>query len=411
MKINPFSPVLLVLCLMLFRCGSEKQPPPSTDSAAADTAHTHDFSSIHHEHSMQIASMGNLSEKQWDSINGIHHDSVFVSQTKLNKKFKVFGWHPTSMGTAYNSYEFDLLWGVGFFSAEVDPATGKLKNIYNWKTTPLVDLAKKSGTKVFLTVTNFGASANTQLLSNPASTQTLVDSLIYLVKLRKADGVSVDFESVPGSMAGNLTGFMQKLSTQLKKEVPGAQVLLALYTVDWSKTFQIQQLNPWVDLYTIMGYDYYYTGSPQAGPVSPQQSGSIWAPYNLEKSVDYYLGQGAPPEKVILALPYYGRQWYTEAATYPSKNTGYIQSPAYKNYIASVQAVQTLFDNPSKFSCLTGTHNGKTTQLWYMDAKTLSANYDYVISKNLAGIGIWALGYDNGRKELWQLIEDKFGQK
>jgi len=47
-------------------------------------------------------------------------------------------------------------------------------------------------------------------------------------------------------------------------------------------------------------------------------------------------------------------------------------------------------------------------QIWYDDSISLGLKYDFAINKNLKGIGIWALGYDDGRTELWNLIEKKF---
>ncbi|MBI1937868.1 MAG: T9SS type A sorting domain-containing protein [Ignavibacteriales bacterium] len=35
--------------------------------------------------------------------------------------------------------------------------------------------------------------------------------------------------------------------------------------------------------------------------------------------------------------------------------------------------------------------------------------YDLALQKNLKGIGIWAIGDDGSRDELWNLIEKKFG--
>ena len=45
------------------------------------------------------------------------------------------------------------------------------------------------------------------------------------------------------------------------------------------------------------------------------------------------------------------------------------------------------------------------------DEKSLGLKYDFAKDKQLAGVGIWALGFDDGKKELWTLLEDKFGQK
>ena len=55
------------------------------------------------------------------------------------------------------------------------------------------------------------------------------------------------------------------------------------------------------------------------------------------------------------------------------------------------------------------------TDTWRMlfldDAKSLGMKYDYAMEKNLAGVGMWALGFDSGRSELWNVLRDKFGAK
>jgi hypothetical protein len=49
-----------------------------------------------------------------------------------------------------------------------------------------------------------------------------------------------------------------------------------------------------------------------------------------------------------------------------------------------------------------------TKEVWFDDDYTLGKKYDYALAKDLKGIGIWALGYDNGYNELWDVIENKF---
>ena len=41
----------------------------------------------------------------------------------------------------------------------------------------------------------------------------------------------------------------------------------------------------------------------------------------------------------------------------------------------------------------------------------LCQKYDFIISKNLGGIGIWALGYDDGYDQLWNALGEKIGAK
>jgi hypothetical protein len=52
---------------------------------------------------------------------------------------------------------------------------------------------------------------------------------------------------------------------------------------------------------------------------------------------------------------------------------------------------------------------GEWNQLWYDNDSSLGLKYDLAIQKNLMGVGMWALGYDGERQELWNLIDMKFG--
>ena len=47
-------------------------------------------------------------------------------------------------------------------------------------------------------------------------------------------------------------------------------------------------------------------------------------------------------------------------------------------------------------------------EIYYDDATALGQKYDLVNRTNLRGAGIWALGYDGTRTELYQVLKDKF---
>ena len=47
-------------------------------------------------------------------------------------------------------------------------------------------------------------------------------------------------------------------------------------------------------------------------------------------------------------------------------------------------------------------------QCWYDDSLSLSHKYQFAIDNQLAGVGIWALGYDNGYDDLWGALYDNF---
>ena len=51
---------------------------------------------------------------------------------------------------------------------------------------------------------------------------------------------------------------------------------------------------------------------------------------------------------------------------------------------------------------------GVYRQCHYENVRSLRAKYDLVKAQGLGGIGIWALGYDGDRPELWSLLEEEF---
>ena len=55
--------------------------------------------------------------------------------------------------------------------------------------------------------------------------------------------------------------------------------------------------------------------------------------------------------------------------------------------------------------------NNTFRQLYFEDVKSLSIKYDWIKKNNFGGVGIWALGYDHGYSELWNLLTEKFSEE
>lgn len=319
----------------------------------------------------------------------------------------VFGWNPYWMGTAYTSFDYSLLSTVAYFSYEVDTATGSYATVRSWKTTELVSLAHQRGARVVLTVTNFGNANNAAILNNSKRQETLIDSLIALVKLRNADGVNIDFEGITDkTLRGKLTAFLQTLATRFHAEIPGSQVSVALPAVDWSGIFDAAAIGKALDLCIMMGYDYHWTGSTQAGPVAPLDSSALWGKYAVLRSVRTYLAAGMPPEKFLIGVPYYGRQWKTESLAVPANTTAQGESITYSNIVDRAQENTPRWDAASSTPYYTV--QTETAQGWYDNDASLALKYDAVLRMGLGGVGIWALGYDGTRTELWDALRQKF---
>jgi hypothetical protein len=134
----------------------------------------------------------------------------------------------------------------------------------------------------------------------------------------------------------------------------------------------------------------------------------VWTPYNVTSSVNNYLGIGASPSKLLLGVPYYGYQWPTQTGNLNSPATGTGTAYTYSTMKTNSAAHGRLWD----LNSLTPWYkyqNPAWYQGWYDDSVSLGLKYDLVNTKNLAGIGIWALSYDGSNTELWNTISAKFG--
>ncbi|MFH2142404.1 MAG: glycosyl hydrolase family 18 protein [Bacteroidota bacterium] len=362
--------------------------------------------SVHQSQKEYYDSFGYLTNEEYNQLNGFQ----MMPKQKVNPNCPlnrvVFGWHPYWVGTTYYNYQWDYLSDLSFFSYEVNPSTGNASTTHGWESSAVIDSAQAHGVRVNLCVTLFSSHAT--FFGNPTARQTLISNLISLVQLRNANGVNIDFEGVSSSLSTDLTNFMIDLCNQMHTAIPGSQVSICTYAVDWSGLFDLATLNNYVDYFTIMGYAYYYSGSATAGPTAPLYSLTSSYNYNLSKTLTYYLSNGASKEKIILGLPYYGYEWNTSTSTVPSSTTGGVGSRTYK-YVR---------DNSSTYSNRQWESNSFTPYYVYYttnwrqcfvdDEISLGYRYDLVNRRDIAGIGIWALGYDDGYNDLWNLLKEKF---
>ncbi|WP_109438556.1 glycosyl hydrolase family 18 protein [Aquimarina sp. AU119] len=405
--------LLFILFLTIISCSNDKKEKEPANTSTTTEIPKEYITSDFRKNGI-YSNLNLTTEAQWDSVNQLKHHSKPVPRHRLRKEYKTFGWHLYSSGSAYKSYNFSLLWGISYFSYQVNPETGSYKSIHQWKTTALIDSAKVHQCKVFLSVSNFGSKNNSKFLSNPKAQETLIDSLTSLLKLRDADGINIDFEGVPKKNKQAFSNFLINLSTKLHTSNPKYSISLALYAVDRNRIFDIKTINPYIDVYTLMGYDYYGSFSDQAGPISPLNSSKQWGENSVSHSIDYYLNEGVDPNNLIVGLPYYGGEWQTKTVSIPSKTDHFIKHYSYTRIkeILESNRLGIAYDTISSSAySVFKSKEGKPKQIWFEDSLSLSHKYDWIKSKKLSGIGIWALGYDHGNTELWELLANKFGEK
>ena len=316
----------------------------------------------------------------------------------------VFGYHPYWSGTKWQNYNFDLLSTIAFFSAEAN-SKGDLINLHGWPATDLINKAHDNGVEVVLTVTLFNKLDLEVLLSSSQNRARLIQNLTSEVFDAGADGVNIDFEAFPSSQKSNLVIFTKDLRESLRTKIPNAQVTLATPAVDWSNAWDFNELANASDGLFIMGYDYHWPGSSNTGPVAPLKGGA----YNITNTINtYLLATGNNSKKIILGNPYYGYQWSANSGNKGASTKAKGSSVYYISAENNAKYHGKIWDTSSETPWYKYQNNG-WFQAWYDDSLSLSKKYDLALEKGLAGIGIWALGYDDGTDKLWKALKEKVG--
>jgi hypothetical protein len=182
-----------------------------------------------------------------------------------------------------------------------------------------------------------------------------------------------------------------------------------------SSTNYITNLNAVVDLFILMGYDYYWGSQNYPGPVAPtwQFPKASLDPNghgNVANDLNTMLRYAAK-EKVLLAMPYYGRRWRTtNGCILPADGSAASISPqTYTDFRNNSFGYYTnTLRDPYAFTayhCFNDV-NGVPNQQFMDDAYSLQTKYDLIHQRGLAGGAVWRLGYDAGYTDLWDMVNN-----
>lgn len=359
--------------------------------------------SLRHQHPAHL-----LHRKHFSQNPILHRPAIIpVPDTSTNAlSHQVYGWHPEWMGETYKGYDYSLLSTISYFSFQVVPRTGQIQPDKRDLLDSLLAFARKRRCRVEVTISSIGTRPNNELFTRPAAVASLVKNIAALARRKKLDGITLDFENVPKSHQASFLAFTKSLDQALKDDNAATTLSLCLPPVDYNGFFAVKALAGLIDRFLLMGYDYNYSQSKLSGPVAPLSSppGQL----SVMKSIRDYLGKGVPKNKLLLGVPYYGIEWDTQTGKAGSKIASFINHRLFSYYKASPMRVSRQFHNNSSFLSYELLHAREWRQSWFEDEKNLGAKYDSVKKAGLAGVAIFALGYDHPYRDLWQLLQNKF---
>lgn len=360
---------------------------------------------------------------------------------------EVFGFAPHWKIGSLDNVDYSTLTTLAYFdlplsgNGTIDRHSPGYETFKSDKAKEVFEKAQKHGTKVVLTVTSMENGPIEELLDSPEAQKNAISEIVKEVKGEKLQGANVDLEYVglPGDDYRNkFTKFVGDLTSQMHREIPNSRVTVSVYAASAmeDKLYDIGALGRVSDGIFMMAYDFAVKGSDNAIPTAPlygHKEGKYW--YDVSTAVEDFL-KVMPANKLILGVPWYGYEYgVTEPAVNASTNAGYSYwykhwtSPWYwvwkKAYYRAPSTVQTYatsidevkaeksgWDDHGKVGWKAYRGDDGYWRMFFMeDTKSLGVKYDFAKSKNLGGVGIWALGFDEGKSDMWVLLRQKFGSK
>lgn len=372
--------------------------------------------------------------------------------TSKHNDYEVFGFAPYWNFDKLNDVDFDVLTTMAYFDLPIDAKGNLIRSSQGYQTFKssnarrFFDKAQNQGARVVLTITLMQNGPILRFLDNIESQKRAIDQTIEELQTEKLDGVNIDIEysgSVDREYRNKFTLFVKDMTNIVHSANPKAKTTVSVYASAASdpKLYDIGALSSASDGIFMMAYDFATHSAQQAMPTAPlygHKQGKYW--YDVSTAVEDFL-RVMPADKLILGVPWYGydypvyepvenaqrhkgitywyKQWVNKwrwvwrrgskelpsfVQTYEKTQTNITSSAP------GVTAYQEGWDDTAKVGWK-AYKNG--SDIWRMvfieDPRSLEHKYDFIKDKKLAGVGMWALGFDNGQKDMWELLKKKFG--
>ncbi len=352
--------------------------------------------------------------------------SLYAFENKKESAYMVYGFLPYWSLPDIEYLQPDKLTDIAYFGLYIN-RNGTFQTdepgYTNWRnSSALTDLFRKvqnSRVRISLTVLSHDELTSEQFLNCEKCWATFMTSLKEELDYRHIVNVNLNFESsgeVSEAVADKYTKFVSFVNRNLKRIYGhNAKLVVSVFADAFVKPriTKAKDLAEISDQLFIMAYDFSRPDSDYAGAVAPITGSN----YNITTMLQDYLAN-IPANKLLLGVPYYGYNWVVQTAKPNAQRIpgtdyiGYSQSQIYSYILDTLLdlRIKTQWDDLAKspFFTYVSPASGSTRQVYFENVQSLREKYKLVKQHELAGIGIWALGYDGGYVDLWELLKEQF---
>jgi spore germination protein YaaH len=213
------------------------------------------------------------------------------------------------------------------------------------------------------------------------------------------------FKTPDAKKVQQFTTFVQVIKDGLQRQNLGT-VTVDIPPVAFIKTNVINavEVGKIADYMLVMAYDYHTVLSSNTGSIAPLQSAGKTGEYDVAMAIDIAKKE-INPQKIIFGIPLYGYEWDSlsstpRAATIP--DTGQTASnrrimSVFASSCATCIITEDTLAQEKDFIYQDKKGDPYFHQAFLLDAKALEKRIEFVKQNNLAGVALWALGYEGDK--------------
>jgi spore germination protein len=269
---------------------------------------------------------------------------------------------------------------------------------------PFLEQAKKNKQNLSLVAFMGNSDMIEKLIEDPGThAQNLIADIVPIMQKYGFSSLNLDIEytkETTNEQKAAFTQFVQQLKSGLDSARAGSLTIDVASTSFLGKSLtSVADVAPFAKSIIVMDYDFHFTGSNVSGPVAPLSGAGQISEYDTQESIKAALNT-IPAAKIILGMPLYGYEWetignFSRAATIPG--TGVIASnQRVENLLRSCSACNVQIEDAAKEQevIFKDQQNGVYHQIFYPDKNATSLKIDFAKENKLAGVALWALGYE-----------------
>ena len=321
-----------------------------------------------------------------------------TAYTSISREDRVnLVWHQINYPEMNANLEKDIakMTGVNVISPTWYFLSDNTGEILSYADASYVEAAHAKGLQVWALISNFSPDVSTTtLLASRAARQKVQNYLVNQALELGFDGINIDFEGISQEAGYDYVQFMRELSILCRKN----HIILSVdvpVPMDFSRHYNRAELGRVCDYVIVMGYDEHYAGSDIVGSV---------ASMNFEINGIENMLMEVPKEKLVSAIPFYTRLWYTETLADGSNSvTSEALGMDEAESILAQNGVTSTYDESTGQQYAEWTAaDGKFCQVWLEDEESVARRAALVSQYDLAGNAAWVLG--NEKDFVWEMI-------